>query len=122
MRWYVLGVLCGVYTLSIADRYAMSTVLEPVRIELRLTDSGAAFLTSTALALVYVAFGIPIAWLADRYNRRNLIAASVLAWWLIVSTMYFLPNILASKRLSELEKALIVDNSASFVSLNSRCS
>lgn len=32
--------LCAVNALSIADRYAMSTVLKPLRIELQLTDSG----------------------------------------------------------------------------------
>ena len=44
-RWYVLLVMCMVYTLSIADRYVISTVLEPIRLELHLTDSGVAFLT-----------------------------------------------------------------------------
>ena len=29
VRWYVLIVMCTVYTLSIADRYVISTVLEP---------------------------------------------------------------------------------------------
>src|ERR1039458_4409828 len=42
-RWYVLLMMVAVYTLSIADRYAISTVLEPIRLELRLTDSGIAF-------------------------------------------------------------------------------
>ena len=33
-RWYVLAMMCLVYTLSIADRYVTSTVLEPIRAEL----------------------------------------------------------------------------------------
>ena len=79
-RWYVLGVMCGVYAISIADRYVMSTVLEPIRLELKLTDSGIAFLTGTSLALFYVTMGIPLSWLADRFNRRNILAASLVAW------------------------------------------
>ena len=51
-RWYVLIVMVLVYTLSIADRYVISTVLEPIRLELQLTDSGIAFLTGVSLALV----------------------------------------------------------------------
>ena len=39
-RWYVLIMMCLVYTLSIADRYVVSTVLEPIRLELHLTDKG----------------------------------------------------------------------------------
>jgi len=80
VRWYVLLVMCLVYTLSIADRYVISTVLEPIRLELHLTDSGVAFLTGVSLALFYVSFGIPISLLADRLNRRNIIAVSLIAW------------------------------------------
>ena len=79
-RWYVLAVMCLVYALSIADRYVISTVLEPIRLELGLSDSGIAFLTGVSLALFYVAFGFPLAWLADRKSRRNLIAISLMAW------------------------------------------
>src|SRR5579859_1690813 len=50
LRWYVLLVMCLVYTISIADRYVISTVLEPIRLELHLTDSGVAFLTGVSLA------------------------------------------------------------------------
>ncbi len=49
-RWYVLLVMCLVYTVSIADRYVISTVLEPIRLELQLTDSGIAFLTGVSLS------------------------------------------------------------------------
>jgi len=80
LRWYVLLAMCMVYTLSIADRYVISTVLEPIRLELHLTDSGVAFLTGVSLALFYVSFGIPLSLLADRVNRRNLIAVSLVAW------------------------------------------
>ena len=79
-RWYVLVVTCVVYTLSIADRYVISTVLEPIRAELGLSDSGIAFLTGVSLALFYVSFGFPIAWLTDRKSRRNIIAISLMAW------------------------------------------
>jgi predicted MFS family arabinose efflux permease len=80
VRWYVLLVMCLVYTVSIADRYVISTVLEPIRLELQLTDSGVAFLTGVSLSLFYVSFGIPISLLADRTNRRNIIAISLIAW------------------------------------------
>ena len=80
LRWYVLIVMSVVYTISIADRYVMSTVLEPIRLELKLSDSGVAFLTGVSLALFYVTLGIPLSWLADRVNRRNILAISLIAW------------------------------------------
>jgi MFS family permease len=79
-RWYVLIMMVLVYTLSIADRYVISTVLEPIRLELQLTDSGIAFLTGVALALFYVVLGFPISWLIDRGNRRNIIAVCLVLW------------------------------------------
>lgn len=80
LRWYVLLMTCLVYTLSIADRYVVSTVLEPIRLELHLSDSGIAFLTGVSLALFYVLFGFPISWLTDRKSRRNIMAISLLIW------------------------------------------
>ena len=79
-RWYVLIVMSLVYALNIAARYVVTTVFEPIRLELHLTDTGAAFLTGVPLALFYVTCGIPIAWLADRSNRRNILAASLIVW------------------------------------------
>ena len=79
-RWYVLIVMCLVYAMNIAARYVVTTVFEPIRLELHLTDAGAAFLTGVPLALFYVAFGIPIAWFADRSNRRNIVAAALILW------------------------------------------
>ena len=79
-RWYVLIVMCVVYAINIAARYVVTTVFEPIRLELKLTDTGAALLTGPPLALFYVTCGIPIAWLADRSNRRNIVAASLVVW------------------------------------------
>jgi len=79
-RWYVLAVLTAVYALNIADRFSISTLLEPIRRELHLSDAGIAFLTGVALALFYVTVGIPIAALADRTNRRNILALSLALW------------------------------------------
>jgi MFS family permease len=80
VRWYVAVMACLIYTINIADRYVVSTVLEPIRLELHLSDKGVAFLTGVPLGLFYVTLGIPISWLADRSNRRNILAACVLIW------------------------------------------
>lgn len=79
-RWYVLAVLTVVYALNIADRFSVSTLIEPIRQELHLTDTGIAFLTGSALAAFYVTIGIPIAALADRMNRRNILALALAIW------------------------------------------
>ena len=80
LRWYVLLIMMLAYTINIADRYVMSTVLEQIRLDLHLSDGGVAFLTGVSLALFYVSMGIPLSWIADRYNRRNLLAISITLW------------------------------------------
>lgn len=83
-RWYVLFIMMLVYTISIADRYVLSTLLGPISKELNLSDTGAASL-GIPLALFYVTMGIPLSWLCDRTNRRNLLAASVAVWSLMTA-------------------------------------
>jgi predicted MFS family arabinose efflux permease len=79
-RWYVV-LVCGlVYALNIADRYVVSTVLEPIRLEFHLSDTGVGWLTGVSLALFYISVGLPISRLADRSNRRNIVAASMILW------------------------------------------
>ena len=78
-RWYVLFIMMLVYTISIADRYVLSTLLGPISQELNLSDKGAASL-GIPLALFYVTMGIPLSWLTDRTNRKKLLAASVAVW------------------------------------------
>jgi predicted MFS family arabinose efflux permease len=79
-RWYVLAVMTLVYALNIADRFSISTLIEPIRRELELSDKGIAFLTGSALAFFYVTVGIPVAALADRLNRRNILAVALFIW------------------------------------------
>ncbi len=79
-RNYVLLVLATVYALNIADRFVLGTLIEPIKAEFRLSDGGVAFLTGVALALFYVAAGIPLGLLADRSNRRNMIAWALFIW------------------------------------------
>jgi predicted MFS family arabinose efflux permease len=69
-----------VYALNIADRYVVSTVLEPIRLELHLSDASVGLLTGAALALFYVTVSLPVSALADRGSRRNIVALSLLFW------------------------------------------
>ena len=76
----MLAVLTGVYALNIADRFSISTLIEPIRAEMHLSDLSVALLTGFALGVFYVTLGIPIAALADRANRRNILALSLAVW------------------------------------------
>ena len=86
-RWYVLIMMTLVYTMSIADRYAISTVQESIKLEMKLTDFAVNLLTAWPLALFYVGFGFPLAWLIDRYSRRTIITLSLLGWSLMTAAV-----------------------------------
>ena len=86
-RWYVVLVLGLVYALNIADRYVVSTVLEPIRLEFNLTDTGVGWLTGVSLALFYITVGIPISQLADRSNRRNIVAGAMVLWSMMTAIL-----------------------------------
>ena len=78
--WYTLFVLTTVYAVNIADRFVISTFIEPIKRDLALSDSAVAFLTGTGLAIFYVTAGLPLGYLADRVNRRNMIAWALALW------------------------------------------
>ncbi|MBV9622183.1 MAG: MFS transporter, partial [Gammaproteobacteria bacterium] len=88
-RWYVLIMMCLVYTLSIADRYVVSTVLEPIRLELHLTDNGVAWLTGGALGLFYVVLGFPLSYLIDRRSRRVIVSVCLVVWSIMTTLCGF---------------------------------
>jgi MFS family permease len=79
-RWYVLFMMMMVYTISIADRYVFSQVQDKIKAEMQLTDFGIGLVGGVSLGLFYVTMGIPLSWLADRKNRRNLLAVSITLW------------------------------------------
>ena len=80
VQWYVLVMMCLVYTLSIADRYVISTVLEPIRKELGLTDFMVNMAAGLPLAIFYLVFGFPLSWLIDRGSRRNIVSVCLVVW------------------------------------------
>lgn len=73
-------VLAIVYMFNFVDRQILSILLPAIRDEFQVADTVLGLLAGTAFALFYVILGVPIAQLADRVNRRNLIAAAVAIW------------------------------------------
>lgn len=79
-RRYVLGILVVVYTFNFIDRQILSILMQDIKEELGLSDSALGLLSGFAFAMFYATLGIPIARLADRGNRRNIIALCLALW------------------------------------------
>lgn len=79
-RIYVLILLMLTYLLSFMDRQILSILIEDIGKDFTLNDTQRGVLMGLAFSLFYAGLGVPVAWLADRANRKNIIAASVTIW------------------------------------------
>ncbi|MEM1402927.1 MAG: MFS transporter [Pseudomonadota bacterium] len=79
-RHYTLVVLALIYASSFMDRQLTSILLEDLKAEFLLNDTQLGLLSGLAFALFYATLGVPIARLADRINRVNIIAVAVTIW------------------------------------------
>jgi predicted MFS family arabinose efflux permease len=73
-------ILAVVYMFNFIDRQILAILLPAIRLEFDVADATLGLLSGTAFALFYVTLGIPVSLLADRWSRRNLIAAAVAIW------------------------------------------
>ncbi|WP_417461466.1 spinster family MFS transporter [Kordiimonas sp.] len=80
VKTYTLLVLTIVYAFNFIDRQIL-VILQPLlKAELNLSDTQLGLLSGFSFAIFYTALGIPIARLADRHNRRNIIAIALTVW------------------------------------------
>ena len=73
----MLSVLTLGYIFNFIDRQVMTILLEPIKAEFGATDTQMGLLTGLAFALFYATLGVPMARLADRWSRRNVLAMSM---------------------------------------------
>jgi predicted MFS family arabinose efflux permease len=69
-----------VYAFNFVDRQILVILQEPIKNDMGLSDAQLGLLSGFSFAVVYVLAGIPIAYWADRTNRRNIIAAALTVW------------------------------------------
>lgn len=79
-RWGMLAILFLVYLTSSMDRTIVSIVGEPIKNELALADWQLGLLSGFAFSLLYIGLGLPLARLADRGNRVNIITVCLSVW------------------------------------------
>lgn len=79
-QYGTLAVITLVVGLNYLDRYILAILIEPIRVDLRLSDMQIGLLTGAGFALLYSTLAVPIARLAERYNRVVILAIAVLTW------------------------------------------
>lgn len=76
-RGYVLLILTLVYVVNYLDRQILGILLPYIQKEFVLNDFEGGLLSGTVFAVIYATLGVPLATLADRWSRRNIIVASL---------------------------------------------
>src|SRR6266850_4015872 len=78
--WYACVVMMLLLAISYMDRSLLALLVAPIETTFGVRDTTMGLLQGAAFAVVYVLFAFPLAHLADRGNRRNLIVYGVIFW------------------------------------------
>ena len=78
--WYVVVIFLLCQICSFIDRQMISLFLDPIREDLGLSDTQVSLVAGFAFAIFYATLGLPIARLADQFNRKRIILAGLMVW------------------------------------------
>ena len=84
-RGYVVAVLLVIYIFSSVDRQIIGILAEAIKKELGLADWQIGIMKGLAFSLFYSVLSIPIARLADRYNRAWILSICLVLWSLFTA-------------------------------------
>lgn len=90
--WYVVSVLFLAYVVSFLDRQILTLLVEPIKADLKISDTGLSLLHGFTFALFYTVFGLPLGRMADRLNRTRLMMVGVALWSLMTAACGFARN------------------------------
>ena len=79
-RTFVLMLLTVVYGFNFIDRQIVGILAPFIQEDLNLTNTELGLLIGLAFAIFYTTVAIPRAWLADRYNRVNILSIALATW------------------------------------------
>ncbi|HLY57605.1 MAG TPA: MFS transporter [Stellaceae bacterium] len=90
---WTLAFLTLISSLNYLDRSILGLALPLIKAEMQVSDTVLGLVSGLAFVAVYSLLGIPIAWLADRGNRRNIIAIGFAFWSLMTFLTGFVSTI-----------------------------
>ena len=90
---YSLGFLCLISVFNYLDRSLLGLALPMIKTEMHASDTVLGLVSGLAFVLFYAILGVPIAWAADRWNRRNIIATGFAFWSLMTALTGYVGNI-----------------------------
>jgi MFS family permease len=79
-RLLTLSLLSIAFFFSLLDRQILTVLVDPIKRDLTISDTQFGLLQGLAFAVFYIAFAVPVAMLADRWNRKVIIVAGLTLW------------------------------------------
>src|SRR5690606_24393079 len=78
--WYALAILSVTLLYSVIDRQVLMLLAQPLKNDLDLSDTQIGSLQGLGAALFAAIAVVPLGWLADRIDRRLVLAGCILIW------------------------------------------
>jgi predicted MFS family arabinose efflux permease len=91
-RSFILVMMTLVYVVNYLDRQILGILMRQIKTEFHLSGLQVGVLSGPAFAIIYATLGIPVAILADRANRRNIVSASMAVFSLMTVVCGFAGN------------------------------
>ncbi|MBN8830516.1 MAG: MFS transporter [Sphingomonadales bacterium] len=89
---WMIAFLTLISTFNYLDRSLLGLLLPLIKADLQLSDTALGLISGLAFALFYSILSLPIANLADRYNRRNIITIGFTCWSLMTAVSGYVVN------------------------------
>jgi MFS family permease len=90
---YSLGFLTLISAFNYFDRSLLGLAMPQIKAEMQVSDTMMGLVSGLAFVLFYSIMSVPIAWAADRWNRRNIVAAGLAFWSLMTLATGWVANI-----------------------------
>ena len=90
---FSLGFLTLISTFNYLDRSVLGLALPAIKSEMHVSDTALGLVSGLAFVVFYSIMGIPIAWAADRWNRRNIVGIGFAFWSLMTMMTGWVSNI-----------------------------
>ncbi len=90
---YSLAFLGLISVFNYLDRSILGLALPLIKSEMQVSDTALGLVSGLAFVLFYTMLGVPIAWAADRYSRRNIITVGFAFWSLMTIVTGFVSSI-----------------------------
>ncbi len=91
---FALIILSGIFGINTVDRNMFGLLLPQIQQDIPMSDTVLGILMGPAFVIVYSVAGVPLAWLADRTGRRNIIVIGLTFWSGVIAATGFATNMI----------------------------